>query len=151
MFSLIWLKSYVVAMKVLLEWKVLILLSSVCLTTKLKYLRNAMQFPHPLAKIAFLPTNKMEVCQSMPAHFFSILQGVSTLVSSWFLAHFLNAKVLFLAESITYLAPLEWFIFVERWLRDCVAKGSHFCCKHGDFFVANGLFLQLVCCMSSLY
>jgi len=50
----------------------------------------------------------------MPACFFSILQGVSTLVSSWFLALFLNAKALFLAESTTYLARLELFIFVER-------------------------------------
>jgi len=34
-------------MKVLLQWKTLILFSSVCLTTKLKFLKNAMQFPHP--------------------------------------------------------------------------------------------------------
>ena len=38
-------------MKVLLEWKVLILCSSVCLTTKLKFLRNAMQFPHPPSRV----------------------------------------------------------------------------------------------------
>jgi len=100
------------------------------------------------AKIAFFP-RETEVCQSVPARFFSVLQGVSTLVSLWFLALFWNAQGLLLADSIAYLAPLELLIFVEKRIRDGIANGGHFHCKHGCFFVANGTFLQHLCCISS--
>jgi len=81
-------------------------------------------------KFLFLPTRWRcaKVCQHTFSTFWKVFPPWSLL---WFLALFLNTKVLFLADSITYLAPLELFVFVEK-MQNMV------------IFVANSMFLQVV-------
>ncbi len=64
-------------------------------------------------------TLKPEVCQSMPAFFFSVFKGVSALLLLWFLYHFFNSKAKTVADNIICFAPLESFAahwkINERW------------------------------------
>jgi len=43
---------------------------------------------------------------------------------------FLEHKALLLADSTTYLAPLELLVFIAKWIRNGIANRGQFCCNN---------------------